>query len=336
MSTLQQQQQQQQLEQTRKQANLRLLQRTCNANITDILQTATHVVLYEFLNQAWVKCPVEGSLFLTVASTSTSSQQQQQQHLLHELIILNRNSADNFQMKISWDLQMQDQDPYLIFKQPTSSLSAQNADTTKIQGIWFHNAQERLAVARIIENVLHSLRNPTPVAAPAATPPSGYPMEPSSSLFASSSVDGDGQAAAAATATASQDEREHLAALLSQTAVTVTTAATTAAAATASARAPSVGGGKQQPPGAAAVVTSSRSSSTGSHNSASAGAAGIALDKKSLQLALLSLIQDDRFLDLLHSQYLRVVHARSKKQQQGSSSVQQDDDDNDGHHKDDL
>jgi mRNA-decapping enzyme 1B len=40
------------------------------------------------------------------------------------------------------------------------------------------------------------------------------------------------------------------------------------------------------------------------------------LDKKSLQLALLSLIQDDRFLDLLHSQYLRVVHARVKKHQQ--------------------
>jgi hypothetical protein len=28
---------------------------------------------------------------------------------------------------------------------------------------------------------------------------------------------------------------------------------------------------------------------------------------------LLSLIQDDRFLDLVHSQYLRVVHARTKK-----------------------
>ena len=40
------------------------------------------------------------------------------------------------------------------------------------------------------------------------------------------------------------------------------------------------------------------------------------LDKKSLQLALLSLIQDDRFLDLLHSQYLRVARTRAKKNQQ--------------------
>merc|ERR1711865_275129 len=37
------------------------------------------------------------------------------------------------------------------------------------------------------------------------------------------------------------------------------------------------------------------------------------LDKKSLQLALLSLIQDERFLDLLHAQYLKVHHARTKK-----------------------
>ena len=37
------------------------------------------------------------------------------------------------------------------------------------------------------------------------------------------------------------------------------------------------------------------------------------LDKKSLQLALLSLIQDDRFLDLLHAQYLKVAHARANR-----------------------
>ena len=36
------------------------------------------------------------------------------------------------------------------------------------------------------------------------------------------------------------------------------------------------------------------------------------LDKKSLQLALLSLIQDERFLDLLHAQYLKVAHARKQ------------------------
>jgi hypothetical protein len=46
------------------------------------------------------------------------------------------------------------------------------------------------------------------------------------------------------------------------------------------------------------------------------------LDKKSLQLTLLSLLQDDRFLDLVHSQYLKVVRARAAKQQQ-QQQVQQ-------------
>lgn len=40
------------------------------------------------------------------------------------------------------------------------------------------------------------------------------------------------------------------------------------------------------------------------------------LDKKSLQLSLLSLIQDERFLDLLHAQYLKVVHTRAARQHQ--------------------
>jgi hypothetical protein len=34
------------------------------------------------------------------------------------------------------------------------------------------------------------------------------------------------------------------------------------------------------------------------------------LDKKNLQLALLSLIQDDRFIDLIHTQYVKIAHAR--------------------------
>ncbi|KAL3817528.1 hypothetical protein ACHAXA_003701 [Cyclostephanos tholiformis] len=46
----------------------------------------------------------------------------------------------------------------------------------------------------------------------------------------------------------------------------------------------------------------------------------LVLDKKSLQLSLLSLIQDERFLDLIHAQYLKVVHRRADRQQQEKSS----------------
>jgi len=37
------------------------------------------------------------------------------------------------------------------------------------------------------------------------------------------------------------------------------------------------------------------------------------LDKKSLQLSLMSLLQEDRFLDLIHAQYLKVAHARAQR-----------------------
>ncbi|KAL7484831.1 hypothetical protein ACHAW6_010443 [Cyclotella cf. meneghiniana] len=42
----------------------------------------------------------------------------------------------------------------------------------------------------------------------------------------------------------------------------------------------------------------------------------LVLDKKSLQLSLLSLIQDERFLDLIHAQYLKVLNARNAREQQ--------------------
>ncbi len=37
----------------------------------------------------------------------------------------------------------------------------------------------------------------------------------------------------------------------------------------------------------------------------------LVLDKKSLQLSLMSLLQEDKFLDLIHAQYLKVAKARA-------------------------
>jgi len=45
----------------------------------------------------------------------------------------------------------------------------------------------------------------------------------------------------------------------------------------------------------------------------SPAAPNLVLDKKSLQLTLLSLIQDDRFVDLIHAQYIKVATARQGK-----------------------
>ena len=58
-------------EQARKEANLRLLQRSTDASINNILGSATHVVLYKFAqaSQSWEKSNVEGGLFLAVKPT---------------------------------------------------------------------------------------------------------------------------------------------------------------------------------------------------------------------------------------------------------------------------
>jgi mRNA-decapping enzyme 1B len=264
-------------EQARKQANLRLLQRTVNSNIVDIVQTATHVVLYEYeAATAWQKTGFEGSLFLSHSAAS------------YQLIILNRNSPDNFQMPISADTQLQHDDPFLIFKQKV------NGDT-RIRGIWFHNADERISMAGVLQKTLQGLvegRLPG-VAAPvvnawearAAVAAAPAPVTAAPVAVAAVPV------AVAAAPVAAVDSSAALAALLGVASISGQAGAPPPDVP------PTLVAQQQQPQTPAAM----------------AAPPGTALDKKSLQLALLSLIQDDRFLDLVHSQYLRVVHARTKK-----------------------
>jgi len=267
-------------DQVRKQANLRLLQRTCCGEINDIVRTATHVVLYEYVGDAWKKSNVEGSLFLTQTSET------------YKLVVINRNSNENFVMEVTSAMQMQHQDPYLIFKDQGSD------NATRIRGIWFHSAEERMSMATVIQQSIQQLQHvgyppppstPQPAAVPPPTPTTTAPAVPSTPASYA--------AAAAASAPASTPDGNALSSLLSSMAVSAAASTPQAAA-----------------PAAAATATPPRSASSG--GSGAGGSSGpIAMDKKSLQLALLSLIQDDRFLDLLHSQYLRVVHARAKKGQ---------------------
>lgn len=227
-------------EQARKEANLRLLQRKYPGT-NDIVQTATHVVLYEYTGAAWQKSNIEGSLFLAQSPT------------LYQLIILNRHSPENFVMQLDGEMQIQHQDPYVMFRQGA-----------RILGIWFHSAEERIAMNDAlnasIDRLKQGLMPPTPTVARQTppTPPKKFTSIP-------------------------PQQQQH---------------ATPPSNATIDA--------------AASLLTPLAAASLEDRASP-----GVALDKKSLQLALLSLIQDDRFLDLLHSQYLRVVHARTKKKSDG-------------------
>mmetsp|Transcript_43959 Transcript_43959/g.126936 ORF Transcript_43959/g.126936 Transcript_43959/m.126936 type:complete len:225 (-) Transcript_43959:336-1010(-) len=215
-------------EQARKEANLRLLQRSMDQSISNILGNATHVVLYEFSqdSQSWEKSDVEGSMFLAERPSG------------YLLVILNRNSRDNYPMELSPDFQLQHSDPYLIFRQ-------QIKGETVIRGIWFPNASERIAMNDMLEKTLEDLKN-NPRPPPAAT--------------------------------------DEASAVLSTLLSPVTLG--------------SVGNQNN---------TSIRQDSPSQQTSQPT------LDKKSLQLALLSLIQDERFLDLLHAQYLKVAHARANR-----------------------
>lgn len=132
-------------EHARKEANLRLLQRSMDRSISNILGSATHVVLYEFSqdSQTWEKSNVEGSMFLAIRPSG------------YLLAILNRNSRDNYPIELSADFQLQHSDPYLIFRQ-------QQNGTTIIRGIWFPNAAERVSMNDMLQMVLEDLRNPTP------------------------------------------------------------------------------------------------------------------------------------------------------------------------------
>jgi mRNA-decapping enzyme 1B len=217
-------------EEARKEANLRVLQRQ-DKSVDDILGSATHVVLYQFSAQQWQKLDVEGSLFLI----------KRREMPRFQLSVLNRNSTDNYCVDISATFQVQNKDPYLMFRNPDNT----------IQGIWFHNGPEREQMAALLQNVVNSLQQ--------------VEVDPDAAAQALASVSVLGENCALQPPT------------------------------------PPVHRPSPQttPPPPPQRTTTSQQSPL--------------LDKKSLQLALLSLLHDDRFLDLIHAQYLKVAHARANR-----------------------
>eukprot|EP00533_Pseudo-nitzschia_delicatissima_P014120 CAMPEP_0197262604 /NCGR_PEP_ID=MMETSP1432-20130617/582_1 /TAXON_ID=44447 /ORGANISM="Pseudo-nitzschia delicatissima, Strain UNC1205" /LENGTH=246 /DNA_ID=CAMNT_0042726907 /DNA_START=23 /DNA_END=763 /DNA_ORIENTATION=- len=236
-------------EQARKEANMRLLKRSVDRSITDILGGATHVVLYHFHeeSQSWEKSDVEGSLSLCVRDGGTR----------HVLVILNRNSPDNYPMDFTADFQLQKSDPFLIFKNYENN-NNNNSDERErgaatIRGIWFPHDNERDTMNELLVGVLKSLKEAPPPA------PVADRNAATASLFAALNI----------SSPPSQQARPPTGQTLSQS--------------QSPSQSPSQS--NQQP----------------------------ILDKKSLQLALLSLIQDERFLDLIHAQYLKVHNARASR-----------------------
>ena len=221
-----------------------------------------------------------------------------------KLIISNRNSTENLEVGITSTFQMQVREPYLIFRDAASA-SNNNSNTAAvtdeaIRGLWFHDGKEREQVHSYLENVVKSLQKIEEMERAREPPPS----------LATNVNEEGGKTTSAAAASPEKKKRG--------TPVEVNTnAAGAALLSTLNLNDNS----REQTPQVAQSPQPSQPPATPTTTPAAAAAAATTqnhtntLDKKSLQLALLSLIQDERFLDLIHAQYLKVASSRAQREQ---------------------
>ena len=317
----------------RKRANLRSLQRIDKHTI-DIIGVATHVVLYEFLldHNQWDKCNVEGSLFLTKRNETPRFQ----------LVVLNRNSTENLEVPIHPGFQMQLNEPYLIFKNEGEGGGSGDSGQ-RIRGLWFHDAEERKTIfgllQRVVKNAIHVTElekkadtnlnanpNVTLSYAQKVAMKTGGSGEQVSGVNKARQVQGNSHSQVTKRQMQAQDAAAALMGALSITPSNTQLHAahaplTASTSKTQSHISPSLPSNvASSNPTTAATVSSTATASTPSsvgnptHPSTSShNQKTIVFDKKSLQLSLLSLIQDERFLDLIHAQYLKVAHARANR-----------------------
>jgi hypothetical protein len=111
--------------------NLRVLKRHDNT-IESIVETCAHCVLYQFIQNQWIKKQTEGTLFLYKKSGG------------YGMMILNRISLTDFCIAISKDFQYQQSGEYLMFKQ-----------NEEINGLWIFGEESRKSLfLRLEESVL--------------------------------------------------------------------------------------------------------------------------------------------------------------------------------------
>jgi len=270
------------VEETRKRANLRVLQRI-DKQIIDTIGVATHVVLYEFrtAENQWDKCNMEGSLFVTKRSEAPR----------FKLVVLNRNSTHNLEVPIRASFQVQLREPYIIFRDAEAP----------IRGLWFHDDEERNKMSELLQKVKRSISHVAELEKK-ADPNISYAQK----VNATKKIPKPQPEKENGTSTNSMNTQDAAAALMGALSITpqsstspsphIPMAQSLQQAMINSNPVPPV----EQPRIPPAIPN---------HKT-------IVFDRKSLQLSLLSLIQDDRFLDLIHAQYLKVAHARANREQQ--------------------
>ncbi|XP_041112984.1 mRNA-decapping enzyme 1B-like isoform X2 [Polyodon spathula] len=103
--------------------------------INNIVDLASQVALYTFshVSNEWEKTDVEGSLFVYTRSASPR----------HGFTIMNRLSMDNRTEPITKDLDLQLQDPFLLYRNARLS----------IYGIWFYDQEDCRRIAGLMKNL---------------------------------------------------------------------------------------------------------------------------------------------------------------------------------------
>ncbi|XP_033744781.1 mRNA-decapping enzyme 1B-like [Pecten maximus] len=106
--------------------------------ITEILDTASQVALYSFSAVAneWEKTSIEGSLFLYQRSAAPT----------HGFMILNRLGLKNLIEPISKELEFQQQDPFLLYR-----------NAKAIYGIWFYDKEECTRIGQLMNSFLQQV-----------------------------------------------------------------------------------------------------------------------------------------------------------------------------------
>jgi mRNA-decapping enzyme 1B len=260
-------------EEQRMQANLRMLQRY--GSWTEIIATATHVVLYEFQDGAWTKASKEGTLFFASPPAA--------------LIILNRTSTENFILNINGTIQIQHEQGYVILRVESV-----------IYGLWFPSADERSRMFDLVSEAIRS-SSQRPRAVSTSRPSTVTLPPPSSSLAEVGKLKAALGIGGGPSGFGQPVESSAPLVVPEQTGMTAATQFTLETPSTALPNMVAAAG-------AATAAATATTTTTGGPEITTEP-----LDKRSLQLALLSLVQDERFLDLIHTQYLRVVQRRHDK-----------------------
>jgi len=107
--------------------------------LKELVDTAKYVALYSFVNNVWTKTNIEGSLFVYARSGEPK----------YNIVVLNRLDTKNLVQPITPELDLQRNEPYLLYRNSEGS----------IFGIWFFDVADCLRIAALVDKLVLSIQS---------------------------------------------------------------------------------------------------------------------------------------------------------------------------------